>query len=168
MLSACARIVRIGVSPGGGPQRPLPTARVTALGLQDDAHRDLGHHGEPERALCLFSLDRIRALQDEGHPITPGSIGKNVTLEGVPRDAAAPGLCLLLGLEVIAQVTRCTMPCGTITASRHDRDYSRVSPPRHPGDHRVYVRMLREGSLANGDPVQLLTEVEARRLIDSR
>lgn len=168
MLSARARIVRISVSPGGGPKRPVPAARVTALGLQGDAHRDLEHHGGPERALCLFSLDRIRAPQDEGHPITSGSIGENITLEGESWDAVAPGLCLLLGVEVIAQVTRYITPCRTITASFRDRDYSRVSPPRHPGDRRVYVRVLREGSLTNGDPVQPLTEVEARRLIDSR
>jgi len=47
----------------------------------------------------------------------------------------------------------------------HDLDYSRVSQQRHPGDGRVYARVLREGSLTNGDPVRLLTEDEARRLV---
>ena len=35
------------------------------------------------------------------------------------------------------------------------------------GDRHVYARELREGSIANDDPVQLLTEGEALRLIPS-
>jgi MOSC domain-containing protein YiiM len=55
-----------------------------------------------------------------------------------------------------------------ITASFLGRDYSRVSQKRHPGDSRVYARVLREGSLTSGDPVQLLTEDEALALIGPR
>jgi hypothetical protein len=28
-----------------------------------------------DRAVCLFSLERIEALRSEGHSITPGAIG---------------------------------------------------------------------------------------------
>jgi MOSC domain-containing protein YiiM len=167
-MRGSARIVQISVSPGGMPKRPVPSARVTSLGLQDDAQRDREHHGGPDRALCLFSGERIRTLQAEGHPIGPGSIGENLTVEGVDWSAVTPGSYLLLGEEVIAQVTRYTAPCANITASFLDRDYSRVSQKRHPGDSRVYARVLREGSLTNGDPVQLLTEDEALALIGSR
>ena len=45
---------------------------------------------------------------------------------------------------------------------------SRVSQKRHPGDRRVHARVLREGSLTSGDPVQLLTEDEASALIGAR
>lgn len=55
-----------------------------------------------------------------------------------------------------------------VTASFLDRDYSRVSQKRHQGDSRVYARVLREGSLTSGDPVQLLTEDEALALIGPR
>jgi MOSC domain-containing protein YiiM len=163
-----ARIVQISVSPGGVPKRAVPSARVTSLGVQGDAQRDHEHHGGRERALCLFSGERIRALQAEGHPIAPGSIGENLTIEGVDWNAVTPGSYLRLGHEVIAQVTRYTAPCVNITASFLGRDYSRVSQKRHPGDSRVYARVLREGSLMSGDPVQLLTEDEALALIGPR
>ena len=65
-------------------------------------------------------------------------------------------------------MTRYTAPCLNITASFRHRDYSRVSQKRHPGDSRVHARVLREGSLKNGDPVQLLTEDEASGLIAAR
>jgi len=167
-MTPSARIVQISVSPGGVPKRPVPSARVTTLGLEGDAQRDLEHHGGPERALCLFSQERMRVLQEEGHPITPGSIGENLTIEGIDWNAVTPGAYLRLGEDVVAQVTRYTAPCLNITASFRHRDYSRVSQKRHPGDSRVYARVLREGSLKNGDPVQLLTEDEASGLIAAR
>ena len=167
-MTPTARIVRISVSPGGVPKWPVPSARVTALGLEGDAQRDLEHHGGPERALCIFSQERIQALQAEGHPITPGSIGENLTIEGIDWNAVMPGTYLRLGEDVVVQVTRYTSPCLNITPSFRDRDYSRVSQKRHPGDSRVYARVLREGSLTSGDPVRLLTEGEASALIGAR
>jgi len=167
-MTPTARVVQISVSPGGVPKWPVPSARVTALGLEGDAQRDLEHHGGPERALCIFSQERIQALQAEGHPITPGSIGENLTIEGIDWNAVMPGTYLRLGEDVVVQVTRYTSPCLNITASFLHRDYSRVAQKRHPGDSRVYARVLREGSLTSGDPVRLLTEGEASALIGAR
>ena len=164
--SAC--IAQINVSAGGVPKLPVPSARATAGGLQGDAHHDLEHHGGPDRALCLFSHERIRALQAEGHPITAGSIGENLTIEGLDWSAVTPGSYLPLGSEVVAQVTRYTSPCTSIDSAFRDRNDSRVSQKRHPGDSRVYARVLQEGTLTNGDPLALLTEAEALSLNGSR
>ncbi len=167
-MTAGARITQINVSAGGVPKRPVPAARVTVRGLEGDAQRNLKYHGGPDRALCLFSRERIRALQSEGHPIAPGSIGENLTLEGIDWSAVKPGACLRLGDDVVVQVTRYSSPCFNITASFRDRDHSRVSQKRHPGDSRVYARVLREGALTSGDPVRLLTEDEASSLLGAR
>lgn len=164
-MSGVARVAQLSLSSGGVPKRAVPSTRVTTLGLEGDVQRNRELHGGPERALCLFSLERIRALQAEGHPITPGSIGENVTLEGIDWPAVGPGTYLQLGSDVIIQVTRYTAPCATITGSFRDRDYARVSQKRHPGDSRVYARVLREGGLAGGDPARILTDGEAAALI---
>jgi MOSC domain-containing protein YiiM len=163
-----ARIAQISVSPGGVPKRPVPAARVTILGLEGDAQRDHQHHGGPDRALCLFAQERIHALQAEGHPIAPGGIGENLTIEGIDWSLVTPGVYLRLGETVVAQVTQYTAPCFNITASFHNREYSRVSQKRHPGDSRVYARVLREGRLATGDPVELLSKNAALALIGPR
>ena len=164
-MSDSARIVQISVSPGGVPKRPVASARVTTLGVQGDAQRDRVHHGGPERALCLFSQERIRALQAEGHPIQAGSIGENLTIEGIDWTHVTPGACLRLGDDVLAEVTRYTSPCFNIRASFRDRDESRVSQKRHPGESRVYARVLREGSITTGDVVRLLTRAQAQALL---
>jgi MOSC domain-containing protein YiiM len=150
------RIVQISVSPGGVPKRPVQSAEVTAGGVAGDSQRDLGHHGGPERAVCLFSMETIRALQAEGHPIQPGHIGENLTLEGIEWEAVTPGARLLLGEDVLLEVTRYTSPCLNIRASFVDGDYARVSQKQHPGASRVYARVVRTGVIRCGDPVRLL------------
>jgi len=150
------RIVQISVSPGGVPKRPVEAAEVTATGVAGDAQRDLRYHGGPERAVCLFALETIRALRAEGHPIEPGHIGENLTLEGIDWAAVTPGVRLLLGEDVLLEVTRYTSPCANIRASFMGGDYARVSQTRHPGASRVYARVVRTGTVRRGDPVRLL------------
>jgi MOSC domain-containing protein YiiM len=159
------RIAHINVSPGGLPKRPVAEARVTWLGIDGDAHRNTQHHGGPERALCLFAVEQIRILQTEGHPIAPGSIGENVTVEGLDWDAVSPGQHLMLGSDVLIQVTRYTSPCLNIRASFRGGDFLRVSQKRHAGQSRVYARVLRTGAIRPGDTVRLLTEDEAAVLV---
>ena len=125
-------------------------------GVAGDLQRDREHHGGPDRALCLFSMELIRALQAEGHPIAPGHIGENLTVEGLDWDAVAPRSRLLLGEDVLVEVTRYTSPCVNIRAAFTGGEYARVSQKRNPGASRVYARVLRTGAIRRGDPVHLL------------
>lgn len=156
MSDGGARIVQLSISNGGVPKRAVESVRVTPLGLEGDAHRDREHHGGPERAVCLFALEAIRALQAEGHPLVPGTLGENVTLEGLDWSAVQPGVRLRLGGEVLLEITRYTTPCFNIRPAFVDGDYSRVSQKRHPGRSRVYARVVETGTLRLGDSVQLL------------
>jgi MOSC domain-containing protein YiiM len=103
-----------------------------------------------------FAMEAIRALQAEGHPLIPGALGENVTLEGLDWSAVQPGARLRLGGEVLLEVTRYTTPCFNIRPAFRDGDYSLVSQKRHPGRSRVYARVLETGTLRRGDPAQLL------------
>jgi MOSC domain-containing protein YiiM len=157
------RIVQINVSPGGVPKRPVPRARVTRAGLEGDAHRDTEHHGGPDRALCLFSLERIEALQAEGHPVEPGALGENLTIAGLDWARVQPEDFFRLGEDVLVQITRFTSPCWNVRASFLDGTYSRVSEKRHPGWSRVYARVLVPGEIAAGDGVERLTPADVAR-----
>jgi len=157
------RIVQISVSPGGVPKRSVPRARVSRSGLDGDGHRDPQHHGGPDRAVCLFSLELIEALQAEGHPVEPGALGENLTVAGLDWARVQPDDFFRLGEEVLAQITRFTSPCLNVRAAFLDGAYSRVSEKRHPGWSRVYARVLVPGEIAAGDPVERLTPVEVAR-----
>ncbi len=82
-MAAPVTIVQVNVSKGGVPKLPVLRADVTALGIRGDGHDDREHHGGAERALCLFSLERIAAIAAEGHPIAQGATGENVTIAGL-------------------------------------------------------------------------------------
>ena len=150
-MSAVGRIVQISVSPGGVPKLAVDTARITLAGLEGDAHRDREHHGGPDRAVCLYSMDVIRALVAEGHTVAPGTLGENVTVEGLDWAAIEPGTRLRLGDTVLLEVTRYTSPCFNIKAAFVGGEFARVSQKRHPGWSRVYTRVLREGTIRTGD-----------------
>ena len=156
------RIHQLNVSPGGVPKRPVPRARLTPLGLEGDAVRHADIHGGPDRALCLYALERIEALRAEGHPVFPGSLGENVTTVGVDFDALEPGDRLALGPEALVEVVSYTTPCRTIAGSFHDRAYGRIHHRTHPGWSRVYARVLAGGPLEPGMPIR--RETQARLL----
>jgi MOSC domain-containing protein YiiM len=149
------RIVQISVSPGGVPKTPVPSADVTSSGVEGDAHRDLANHGGSDRAVCLFSLEQIHALQAEGHPLGPGALGENVTIEGIDWTRVVPGAWLKLGGQLLLEITRYTSPCLNIRPAFSHGDYSRVSEKRHPGWSRVYARVLIAGRIQTGDAVVL-------------
>jgi len=149
-------VVQINISGGGVPKLPVASARVTANGLEGDGHRDLEHHGGPERALCLFSLEQIRALHVEGHAVRPGAIGENLTLEGLDWERVQPGAVLELGERVRIEITRYTSPCFNIKPSFLGGDFARVSQKLHPGWSRVYAKVLQPGTISQGDPVRFL------------
>lgn len=150
------RIAQINLSQGGVPKLPAPGAKVTPLGLAGDAQNDTLHHGGPDRALCLFSLEQIHSLQAEGHPIAPGAAGENLTISGLDWNFIQPGVRLQVGDEVQVEVTKFTAPCNTIAGAFLEKDYGRISQTRHPGWSRVYVRVLVEGEIKAGDPVWIL------------
>ena len=107
------------------------------------------HHGGPERAVCLYSLEKILALQAEGNPIFPGSVGENITLAGVEWESVVPGKRLRLGEQVLLEVTKYTTPCNNITGSFADGDSDRILEKTHTGWSRVYARVLQTGEVRN-------------------
>ena len=145
-------LVSINISNGGVPKRPLKSCLVSENGLEGDRQRDLRYHGGPDRAVCLFSEDLITALQAEGHPISTGTIGENLTLRGVSWAEMIPGARFAIG-EVRVELTDYAAPCNNIAGSFHRRQIGRVSQHANPGWSRLYARVLKEGTVHVGDGV---------------
>lgn len=150
-------IFQINASNGGVPKLSRKLGEVTFNGLNGDNQANPDVHGGPERALCLYSLERILALQAEGHPIFPGSAGENLTLAGLDWSLVNPGTRLQLGADVLVQVTRYTSPCNTISGSFLKNDYSRISQKVFPSWSRVYAQVLQPGTIQVSDAVRIST-----------
>jgi len=146
---------QINVSDGGIPKHPLLEAVVGKEGLAGDAQRNRKLHGGPERAVCLYSLDLIERLQDEGHPIDPGCSGENLTLAGLEWSGLTPGSKLRIGPDVELEIASYCAPCELNAQWFRDRDISRIHQKDNPGWSRLYARVLQGGTVRPGDVVEV-------------
>jgi MOSC domain-containing protein YiiM len=153
-MTAQGRVTGLHRSAGGVPKLPVDRVMVRAAGMEGDKQRNRRFHGGPDRALCLYSQERLDALATEGHPVSPGALGENVTIFGLPWDDVRPGARLRIG-AVQAQVTGFASPCRNITGGFLNGAITRVGQKVNPGWSRVYVRVLSKGLIAVGDPVTL-------------
>jgi MOSC domain-containing protein YiiM len=65
-LNGLPRVHQLSVSDGGVPKFAVPQATITKRGVEGDRQRNPDIHGGPDRAVCVFSLEIIEALQAEG------------------------------------------------------------------------------------------------------
>jgi MOSC domain-containing protein YiiM len=155
------RIESIQVSRGGVPKTGVFEAMISTLGVGGDRQAQRLFHGGPDRAVVLYSLEVIRALQHEGHPISPGSTGENLTVSGLDWNELRPGVEIDAGAARL-QITKYTTPCATIRHSFLNGEFERIHQKRHPGWSRVCARVLVEGLIRPGDPVTLITATAPR------
>lgn len=149
------RVAGININPRGGvPKYAVPTAELTAEGVVGDKQRDRRFHGGPTRAVSLYSLERIAALREEGHPIAPGTTGENLTVSGLDWDKLVVGDRLLIGDWVELEITGYATPCNNIVESFDEGEFKRISQKLHPGWSRLYARVLAEGVVHEGDAVE--------------
>ncbi len=150
------KVVFINLSGGGVPKLPVPSATLFRDGFFGDVQKNKKYHGGPERAVCLFSLELIEQLQAEGHPITPGSTGENMTLRFPDYHLLQPGMILQIGNMVRIQLTDYAPPCKTIKRSFLNDKFNRIAQKQYPGSSRLYARVLQEGKVEQGDEVMVV------------
>jgi MOSC domain-containing protein YiiM len=153
---------QINVSDGGIPKRPVLEANVSKEGVEGDRQRNLKLHGGPDRAVCLFSIELIERLQDEGHSIGAGSSGENLTLAGLSWDRLEPGTKLRIGPDVRLEISSYCAPCDWNACWFHDGDITRISQRANQGWSRLYARVLRSGIVRPGDVVEVLPAGRSR------
>lgn len=153
-----AVVHQLSSSNGGVPKGAVDRATIDRTGIVGDAQNDTKHHGGPERALCLYSLEVIDRLRSEGHPIEPGYAGENMTISGLNWTDVQPGTRLRIGRDVEIEITSYTAPCRKNAQWFIDGDFARMLQSRHPGESRVYAKVLQAGEVRTGDEVTLVPE----------
>ena len=146
----------INISSGGVPKRTVDSANIGKEGVEGDfiRFRD-GRGGGPDRAVCIFSLERIEELKQEGHPIEVGSTGENLTIRGVSWDSLVEGARMEVGDGVLELSEPCA-PCAKIGESFIGRRFDRVDQEQEFGWSRWLARVVREGRVSVGDSVNII------------
>ncbi len=146
------RVASLQASGGGVPKASIAVADIGAQGVGGDVQSNRLHHGRPWQAVCLYSADLIAALRDEGHPITPGGAGENITISGVDWSRLRGGLTIAVG-EVVLITSSPAAPCRKIGDCFTERHWNRIDHGEHPGWARWYASVLTGGTIRPGDTV---------------
>jgi MOSC domain-containing protein YiiM/GNAT superfamily N-acetyltransferase len=170
-MGASGLVRQVSVSAGGVPKLPVSEAWVNRLGLAGDGHHDRTTHGGPHRAVCLFALEAIARLQAEGHPVAAGGVGENLTTSGIEWSLLPVGTRARIGADLVIELASAAGPCATQRANFADGNFNRIAIDRHPTDARMYARVLHEGVVRPGDPIELLpvatdSRAQAELLLD--
>jgi MOSC domain-containing protein YiiM/GNAT superfamily N-acetyltransferase len=149
------RLLQVNVSDGGVPKLPVESARITTYGVEGDRQASETVHGGPHRAVAILGIEAIRRVAAEGHPISAGTTGENLTTEGFDVSTLPAGTRLAIGDDVVLEISQPTNPCRTIRHSFADLRFGRLAMKAHPADSRMYARVIAEGVVRPGDPIRL-------------
>lgn len=132
-------------------------------GLDGDTVSDTRHHGGTHQAVYAFAREDLdRWTSRLGAPVPSGGFGENLTTVGLDVSGAEMGETWRVGSSLL-QVVSVRIPCSTfqgwVAASGRDRAANgrgwvrRFTEEGRPG---AYLRVLEEGRLRAGDPVELV------------
>lgn len=166
-------------------KRPAPgPVEIGSLGLVGDRRCSSTHGGDGQAVYAYASEDAAWWAGELGRDVPPGWFGENLRVSGIDVTGAVIGERWLLGGSgggVLLEVTAPRVPCATFQGwVDQPRWVKRFTERGTPG---AYLRVLRQGTLAAGDPIEVqarpehavtigdafqrFTPTTARRLLDA-
>ncbi|MEU6757240.1 MOSC domain-containing protein [Streptomyces sp. NPDC046685] len=148
----------IGKRPVPGPVRvvsPGPTATGLGSGLEGDAVCDRRFHGGDHQAVYAYAREDLDRWERElGRELPGGIFGENLTTSGIDLNTALLGERWRVGADVVLEVASARIPCRTFQGALNEDGWvKRFTREGRPG---TYLRVIREGSIAAGDPVEVI------------
>jgi MOSC domain-containing protein YiiM len=129
------------------------------LGLDGDRVFDTRNHGGVDKAVYAFAREDLDHWEQVLHQAIPdGTFGENLTTVGIDVNEAEVGERWLVG-EALLEVASVRTPCndfkGWMGRSGYDTTawVKRFAATGRPGP---YLRVLAEGPVAAGDPIEVV------------
>jgi MOSC domain-containing protein YiiM len=131
---------------------------VSRTEIAGNAQADLKHHGGIDKAVLAYSADHYPFWQrDLKLPDMPyGAFGENLTISGLDEHSVHIGDVFSIG-EVVFEVSQPRQPCWKL--ARRWRTNELVAMVVANGCTGWYMRVLEEGMIEAGTPVELLKRV---------
>jgi MOSC domain-containing protein YiiM len=159
-------VVQINISPGGLPKRPVSGGFIAPLGIEGDLHAHPGIHGGPRQAILLIAAEVVEELQRRGYPVSPGSLGENLTTRGIDVHNLRLGDRLRAGAAVL-EITQPRGPCSAldiygpnIKQELYDQQVKALdyTSPRW-GMSGFYLSVVEPGPIAPGDIIAIVAHL---------
>jgi MOSC domain-containing protein YiiM len=135
---------------------PLAEGRLIAnFGLEGDRHA-----GRPDRHVTILNAETVAELAEAGMPVSPGVLGENITVEGVPVMQLSEGTRLRFGGDAEVEIVGDRPACRELLGVHKDALKALV------GRTGKMARVVRGGTVRPGDPIELIegTDADARDL----
>jgi MOSC domain-containing protein YiiM len=132
---------------------------VTALNIEGDRQSDLSVHGGREKAVYVYPSEHYEFWKRELGltNLAPGAFGENLTTKGILEDEIRIGDRLHAG-SVEFEVVQPRTPCYKL-GIRFGRD-DMIRRFLEAGRSGLYLAVVREGTLAAGDAIALVSPAE--------
>ena len=128
--------------------------KVRGVNVDGDRQANLEDHGGVDKALYAYAAEDQEWWSGQlGREVPPGSFGENLTIRGLDVSGALVGERWRAG-EVLLEVSSPRIPCFKLGYRMGDQRFvRRFAGAGRPG---AYLRILAEGELAAGDPVEVV------------
>ena len=128
---------------------------VRGVNIDGDEQADLSVHGGPDKAIYAYAVEDVRLWEHElGRDLGEAAFGQNLTTEGVDVSGAVIGERWRVGSTVL-EVAQPRQPCFKLGLRIGEPGFvKRFAHASRPG---AYLRIVEEGELGAGDPVDVLS-----------
>jgi len=127
---------------------------VSMEGIEGDAQADRENHGGADKAVYAYAVENYRFWEQAlGRALPFGQFGENLAVTGLTDDVVHIGDIFRVG-AVAVQVTQPRVPCFKLGMRMGDAGF--VGRFHHSGRVGFYLRVLQEGALNPGEPIQRL------------
>lgn len=131
----------------GTPKKQVPSIHlVPNHGVEGDAHA-----GPWYRQVSLLAVEAVEAQREKGIPAVPGLFAENITTRGMDPTSLPVGTRLKVGESALIEITQIGKTCHTGCAIF--RQTGDCIMPRKG----VFAKVLSEGTVRPGDPLELYT-----------
>jgi MOSC domain-containing protein YiiM len=113
-------------------------------GVVGDAHADFQTH----RQVSLLAIESIGKMRQLGLELTPGDFAENITTEGIDLVAIPVGTKIMVGDNVVLEMTQLGKECHTACEIR--RLVGNCIMPQEG----IFARVIRGGKIKAGDKIK--------------
>lgn len=152
-----AKIIAVCSNAGGGIPK-IRRERIVLLadrGVEGDYHS--GKPGKEHRQVSLIEQETLDDLVAQGIAVEPGSLGENITVQGLSLASLKAGFVVRAGTALL-EVTEARDPCATLVP------IDRMLPKRVMGRAGVFCRVIEGGEVQPGDEIAVVEGSSARPL----